>query len=83
MSWCQWTGATTECWIWTSSRTPVDDGSLSIEQATDALRRWQRFLDRYLHAQRAPAAGWTDFPPTAILPLLEIPPFVNPIRWND
>ena len=29
----------------------VDDGSLGIEQATDALRRWQRFLDRHLHAQ--------------------------------
>jgi hypothetical protein len=61
----------------------VDDGSLSIEQATDALRRWQRFLDRHLHALRAPAAGWTDFPPRAILPLLAMPPFGNPIRWND
>ena len=61
----------------------VDDGSLTIEQATDALRRWQRFLDRHLHADRAPVGAWTDFPPVAILPLLELPTFGNPVRWND
>ena len=48
----------------------------------DALRRRQRFLDRHLHAHRAPAAAWTDFPPTAILSLLEMPPLGNPIWWN-
>jgi Protein of unknown function (DUF402) len=53
----------------------IDAGSLSIRQATDALRRWQLFLDRHLHAERAPVATWTDFPPAAILPLLELPPF--------
>jgi len=53
----------------------IDAGSLSISQATDALRRWQWFLHRHLHTERAPVATWTDFPPAAILPLLELPPF--------
>jgi len=61
----------------------IDDGSLSVEQATDALRRWQRFLDRHLHAGRAPVENWIDFPPAAILPLLELRPFDEPVRWND
>jgi hypothetical protein len=61
----------------------IDDGLLNLEQATDALRRWQRFIDRHLHAERAPVGTWTDFPPTAILPLVELPPFDNPVRWNE
>ena len=61
----------------------IDNGSLSVEQATDALRRWQRFLDRHLHAERAPVANWTDFPPAAILPLLELRPFDQPVLWSD
>ena len=61
----------------------IDNGSLSVEQATDALRRWQRFLNRHLHADRAPVENWTDFPPAAILPLLELRPFDQPVRWND
>jgi hypothetical protein len=61
----------------------IDNGSLSMEQAADALRRWQRFLDRHLHAERAPIENWTDFPPAAILPLLELPRFDEPARWND
>jgi uncharacterized protein DUF402 len=61
----------------------IDNGSLSIRHATDALRRWQQFLDRHLHAERAPVGAWTDFPPAAILPLLELRPFGNPVRWND
>jgi hypothetical protein len=60
----------------------IDNGSLNVEQATDALRRWQRFLDRHLHAERAPVETWTDFPPAAILPLL-LPPFNELVRWND
>ena len=60
----------------------IDDGSLSMEQATDALRRWQRFLDRHLHAERAPVGNWTDFPPAATLPLLELRQFDNPVRWT-
>jgi len=61
----------------------IDDGSLGVEQATDALRRWQLFLDRHLHAGVAPVERWTDFPPAAILPLLELPPFAEPVRWSD
>jgi len=61
----------------------IDSGSLSVEQATDALRRWQHFLDRHLHAERAPVENWTDFPPAAILSLLELPPFAEPVRWSD
>src|SRR5438552_4283542 len=61
----------------------IDNGSLSVEQATDALRRWQRFLDRHLHPGRAPVENWIDFPPAAILPLLELRPFDEPVRWND
>jgi len=61
----------------------IDNGSLSVEQVTDALRRWQRFLDRHLHAERAPVENWTDFPPAAILPLLELRQFDEPARWND
>ena len=49
----------------------IGDGLLSSEQATDALRRWQQFLDRHLHAERAPVGAWTDFPPAAIRPLLD------------
>ncbi len=60
----------------------IDNGSLSVEQATDALRRWQRFLDRHLHAERAPVENWTDFPPAAIRPLLELPPFNERVRWD-
>jgi hypothetical protein len=44
------------------------------------LRRWQRFLDRYLHAGRAPASAWTNFPTAAIAPLLDLPPFRKPVR---
>src|SRR5207253_8362002 len=61
----------------------IDNGSLTIEHATDALRRWQRFLDRHLHAERAPVENWTDFPPAAIHPLLELPPFNELVRWID
>ena len=51
----------------------IDSAALSIQLATDALRRWQHFLDRHLHATREPVGEWTDFPPAAILPLLELP----------
>jgi hypothetical protein len=51
----------------------VQDGALSWSDAVHALRRWQRFLDRYLHRERFPAAGWTDFPPAAITPLAALP----------
>ncbi len=61
----------------------IEDGSLLAPQATDALRRWQRFLDRYLYDGRAPVSAWRDFPPTAILPLMELPQFGDPVRWTE
>jgi hypothetical protein len=60
------------------------DGSLPLADAIDGLRRWQRFLDRHLHADRSPAAAWTDFPPQSIQPLAALPaPFGLPVRWED
>jgi Protein of unknown function (DUF402) len=51
----------------------VRDGALSLDEALDGLRRWQRFLDRHLHTQRLPTTGWTDFPPAAIATLAALP----------
>jgi len=53
----------------------IDSGVLSATQATDALRRWQRFLDRHLHAERAPSRTWTDFPAASIRPFVDLGPF--------
>jgi len=59
------------------------DGTMSLEDAVDGLRCWQRFLDRYLHADRWPPAEWSDFPPLSIRSLLELPvPFGEPVRWD-
>lgn len=60
------------------------DGTVSLEDAVDGLRRWQRFLDRYLHADRWPPAEWSDFPPASIRGLLELAaPFGEPTQWDD
>lgn len=59
------------------------DGTLSLANAIDGLRRWQRFLDRYLHADRWPSATWTDFPPQSMQLLSKIAaPFGSPVRWE-
>jgi len=59
------------------------DGTLTLEAAIDGLRRWQHFLDRYLHADRWPTEAWSDFPPEAIRHLFELPtPFGEPVRWE-
>jgi hypothetical protein len=60
----------------------LDARALNPNQAIHALRRWQQFLDRHLHATRAPAATWTDFPPAAIEPLRRLPSFGDPVRWS-
>jgi hypothetical protein len=58
-------------------------GKLSLSQAADGLRRWQRFLDRYLHSGRWPQAEWADFPPASIRELLDLlEPFATPVLWN-
>jgi len=53
----------------------IDSGVLSTKLASEALRRWQRFLDRHLHAERAPSNTWNDFPPASIRPLVDLQSF--------
>jgi hypothetical protein len=57
----------------------IDAGIVPVQVATDALRRWQRFLDGYLHRDRDPRAGWTDFPPEAIAELAALPSPLGPV----
>jgi hypothetical protein len=60
------------------------DGALSFAAAIDGLQRWQRFLDRHLHAGRWPPADWPDFPPQSIRTLAALPaPFAAPVRAPD
>jgi hypothetical protein len=57
------------------------NGTLPLDLAIDGLRRWQRFLDRHLHAERWPSAAWPDFPPRSIQALAELAgPFGDPVR---
>lgn len=57
-------------------------GSITLTQLADGLRRWQRFLDRYLHASRFPQLELTDFPPAAIRPLAQIDGLLGPpVTW--
>jgi hypothetical protein len=60
------------------------DGTVPLDAAIDGLRRWQRFLDRHLHAERWPPAAWPDFPPRSIRTLAALPaPFAAPVRAPD
>lgn len=59
-------------------------GTIPPDVAIDGLRRWQRFLDRHLHAGRWPPTTWPDFPPRAIRTLRDLPaPFDTPVRAPD
>jgi hypothetical protein len=59
------------------------NGSLALEDAIDGLRRWQRFLDHYLYADRWPPCEWSDFPPKSIRSLFELAaPFAEPVKWE-
>jgi hypothetical protein len=61
----------------------IDGGHVPIEVATDALRRWQRFLDQHLHRDRDPTARWPDFPPKAIEQLAALPAPLGPVvTWQ-
>lgn len=51
----------------------IEAGQLDVGTAIDGLRRWQRFLDRHLHAARDPAGRWTDFPPRRLRELAALP----------
>ena len=57
----------------------VEAGQLDTATAVDGLRRWQRFLDRHLHAARAPQHGWTDFPPRRLRELAALPAPLGPV----
>jgi hypothetical protein len=57
----------------------LESGALDTVTAIDGLRRWQRFLDRHLHADRDPQAAWTDFPPARIRELADLPAPLGPI----
>lgn len=57
----------------------IESGALSVADAVDGLRRWQRFLDLHLHADREPQAGWTDFPPRRIAALAALPAPLGPV----
>ena len=51
-------------------------GKIDIGTAIEVLRNTQRFIDRHLRTpdQSAPAT-WPDFPPAAVLPLVDLPAF--------
>jgi predicted RNA-binding protein associated with RNAse of E/G family len=57
----------------------IEAGQLDTGTAVDGLRRWQRFLDRHLHADRDPQHGWTDFPPRRLRELAALPAPLGPI----
>ena len=51
----------------------IDAHDMPLDVALDGLRRWQRFLDEFLHRDRDPRAAWTDFPPSVISELASVP----------
>jgi hypothetical protein len=57
----------------------IEGGQLDAGTAVDGLRRWQRFLDRHLHAARDPSDQWTDFPPRRLSDLAALPAPLGPI----
>lgn len=61
----------------------LERSTLSVSEVADGLRRWQRFIDRYLQPGRYPVDGWADFPPKAIQALRDLPsPLAPPVRWS-
>lgn len=57
----------------------IERGQLDTATAVDALRRWQRFLDRHLHEGRDPVGEWTDFPPQRVRALSALPGPLGPV----
>jgi hypothetical protein len=57
----------------------IEAGTLPVDVAVDALRRWQAFLDRHLHSHRDPRSRWSDFPPEAIREFDALPSPLGPI----
>src|SRR5262245_54089112 len=56
----------------------IEAGDLDVTTAVDGLRRWQRFLDRHLHAARYPSGTWSDFPPQRLHELAALPSPLGP-----
>lgn len=57
----------------------IESGRLAVGTAVDGLRRWQRFLDIHLHADRCPRGQWTDFPPQRLRDLAALPAPLGPV----
>jgi hypothetical protein len=57
----------------------IEAGDLPIDVALDGLRRWQRFLDTYVHHDRDPRAAWTNFPPAQIAELAALAAPLGPV----
>jgi len=57
----------------------IADGTMPLDVAADGLRRWQAFLDQFLHRDRDPRHEWTDFPPLAIRELTALPAPLGPV----
>jgi hypothetical protein len=56
----------------------IERGTTDVAEAVDGLRRWQRFLDTHINADRNPTPEWTDFPPRAIRELVALPSPLGP-----
>ncbi|MFL6130888.1 MAG: DUF402 domain-containing protein [Mycobacteriales bacterium] len=57
-------------------------GAISIEQGLDGLRRTQAFLDRRLNRRQEPLQSWPDFPPRAVLDLLDADDLPRAWTWT-
>src|SRR5215472_6582270 len=57
----------------------IEAGDLPVGVAIDGLRRWQRFLDTYVHHDRDPRAAWTNFPPAQISELAALAAPLGPV----
>ena len=57
----------------------IEAGDLPVDVAIDGLRRWQRFLDTYVHHDRDPRAAWTNFPPAQIAELAALAAPLGPV----
>jgi hypothetical protein len=64
---------------WYEFADAMQAGHLGPDVAADGRRRWQRFLDRHLHAGRDPRHGRTDFPPRKLRDLAALPAPLGPV----
>ena len=43
----------------------LDSNAITQDEAIDGMKRWQLFLDRYLHDGEFPVSSWKNFPPVS------------------